>query len=154
MNNVAINNRLIVDDKGVLASYPLDTIYMNAKGDVSPAERFGGCWSIIAENVVMPLGNIAPVIGNGISLGFTDNQNSGVLASVTDSNLNNIKFGTSNFGSAVGTTPSWSYPSSKTLGITTNSSKSGIIADLAQSTNAINVYVWKRISESEVYNNE
>ncbi len=153
MNNVAINNRLIVDDNGVLASYPIGSVYINVN-KVSPSKLFGGYWQLIAENVVMPLGNIAPVIGNGISLGLTDNQQSGILASISDANLNNIKFGTSNFGSAVGTTPTWSYPSSKTLGITTNSSKSGIIADLTQSTNAINVYVWKRISESVVLNNE
>lgn len=61
MNKVLINNREVIDQTGVLSSYPIGSLYFNGLNDISPAERFGGNWLCIKENVVLPLGNTAPV---------------------------------------------------------------------------------------------
>lgn len=79
--------------------------------------------------VRVPMVGNAPVIGNGLTLGLTDGINSVGLA--TDSQ-NNLTGALSGYGEVVGTARSGSsVSSSKSIGVTTDSEKSGIIADLS-----------------------
>lgn len=84
--------------------------------------------------------NSLPVIGNGMSLGITDGTDNGGLAYYSNGYLLTE---TNKYGVNVGTSSSYAYPSTTahtSLGITTDGSKSGIIADLANITTALDGY--------------
>lgn len=90
-------------------------------------------------DVMMPLGNMAPVAGNGNGLGITDGTNSGTLLNANNSNglfqsewIAQDKYG------KVGTINSnaQGLTNKAYLGVTTDASKSGLIADLSQATGA------------------
>ena len=92
-------------------------------------------WPQKGPGVELPLGGTAPVIGNGTSLGLTDGiSNIGVVVNTTE------KFvcgSASLYGSTVGTPIPNVFPgSNKSVGLTTDSEKSGLIADLSQATAA------------------
>lgn len=85
--------------------------------------------------VTTPLGISAPVIGNGITVGLTDGtSNTGLTfgSSVAMTVSNSV------YGKDVGTETSGSegIASSKGLGITSDPTKSGLVADLTQATAA------------------
>ncbi len=179
MNSVAINNRLIVDDKGVLASYPLGSIYINAKGGISPAEKFGGVWKRFAEGrVLIGAGEIEPngakpASNSSTKIIYTSNSeiNAG-LPNITgeinkidgynfllNAQINEIeqlgalevsKADYQNWG-ATG-----SGAGSVVRGIGFNASKSNNIFGKSPTVqpNALVVNFWQRIDESEVDNNE
>ncbi len=81
--------------------------------------------------VNLPLGGIAPVVGNGTTLGFTDGTKETGLYS------NPVLFYESLSGKPVGASEiSGSGQTGKSLGISTDSAKSGLIADLSGATAA------------------
>ena len=89
----------------------------------------------------IPLGKNAPVIGNGMTLGLTDGTNNGGIRAT---NVSNLVANTGVYGQNVGTTASNSNINDLSLGVTTDSTKSGLIADLTQATaatiNALRLY--------------
>lgn len=94
------------------------------------------------EAVLLPLGGSAPVIGNGMSIGLTDGTTNGALQgerfmhSASDYHQA-LTTSANTFGANVGTAASDStHLGIKTLGLTTDGSKSGIIADLSVATGA------------------
>lgn len=90
----------------------------------------------LGDAVNIPLGTSAPVIGNGMTLGLTNGtQNAGLSHVINvgiDGQVNNygVSVGTRNTGQAFG--------GDVAVGVTTDPTKSGLIADLA-STTGINV---------------
>lgn len=84
----------------------------------------------LGDPVNIPIGDEAPVIGNGTTLGFTtDNENCGSLWSVGNAYAD---FG-GGAGQPIGTQASAysDIPYNKYVGITKNKDKSGLIADLS-----------------------
>ena len=75
----------------------------------------------------------APVRGNGIALGVTDGTNYKAIATVSTSNRAQLYL-SSTYGSVVGTTAVTYNANCPTLGVTTDGSKSGLVADLSNST--------------------
>lgn len=51
------------------AEHPVGSLYYCVYGSNSPASVFGGTWEKIAENVVIPLGGLVPVVNDGPSTG-------------------------------------------------------------------------------------
>lgn len=85
-------------------------------------------------DVLLPLGDTAPVMGNGMTLGLTDGTN---LTGLFNNNGDNVTVKSATYGLNVGSTSSTSgLRETKTLGITTDPTKSGIIADLSSATAA------------------
>lgn len=83
--------------------------------------------------VDLPLGEIAPVRGNGLGLGLTDGTYSGTLNS--GANADSVRHAWQGaLGTAVGTVANdeWHSGNDKVLGVTTDSSMSGLVADLSQ----------------------
>ena len=80
-----------------------------------------------------------PVVGNGMTLGLTNGTNDYGL-SATDSAV--LEATTGNYGTSVDTTPSPSAIKSKTLGVTTDPTKSGIEAKI----NSVEVFYYMVIS--------
>ena len=88
----------------------------------------------------------APVVGNGTSLGVTDGTKN---ASIGASPGGFVLPTTSTFGSNVGTTYTASYiTSGKSLGVTTDPTKSGIIADLSNITASLEGYYYIVVATS------
>lgn len=89
------------------------------------------------DAITIPLGTTAPVIGNGISLGLTNGDNPDGAAGIESSTFNLQKF-ENQLGENVGTplTGSGSLSGGKTFGVTTDSTKSGLIADLTEAVAA------------------
>lgn len=87
-------------------------------------------------DVFLPLGSIAPVVGNGTTVGLTDGtDNLGLWKGGTSQGLLNY---TGAYGSDVGSTTGdtgWGTVN-KTLGITTDPEKSGLVADLSMAEGA------------------
>lgn len=88
-----------------------------------------------------PLGNSVPVVGNGMTLGLTDGTNNGGIQSMKYSNSvtrpGEIQLWNNNYGVNVGSTglgdsTGGGFDSELTLGITTDSTKSGVIADTSK----------------------
>ena len=90
-----------------------------------------------AADIFIPLGESAPVIGNGISIGLTNGTNDYSLKG-GDSGVGYSLGASNNAGSNVGSTPSGYYSGGKTLGLSTDPDNSGMIADL---TNALGATV-------------
>lgn len=94
-----------------------------------------------AGSTLIPLGTSAPVIGTGMALGLTANtqtqQNYGLAAGVG----NGLYSNTGAYGSNVGTaTTGIGLNGNYSMGVTTESDKSGLIADLNNASAAANLY--------------
>lgn len=90
-----------------------------------------------APDVLLPLGTTAPVIGNGMSLGFTDGKTTPTNMGVKVNN-DTVTLGQNLYGVTLpSTTSSGSTASSGTvIGITRDPTKSGLVADLRSATAA------------------
>lgn len=87
-------------------------------------------------DVILPIGQSAPVIGNGITLGLTDGTNNGGLYGWSSSGTNSFASKDGDYGTNVGTTTSGSnnLNNAKTIGLTKDPEKSGLEADLTSAT--------------------
>ena len=80
-------------------------------------------------DTIIPLGTEAPVIGTGMTLGLTDGSNNAGLYSNSDTvNLNAKR---SSYGKNVGTSDSTTTGLTTSIGVTTDKTKSGLIASLS-----------------------
>ena len=90
--------------------------------------------------------DIAPVVGNGISLGLTDGaQNFAVYSNGSNGLISSV----SSYGSEVGSTRVAGYSSKvdNTLGVTTDPTKSGIEAHL---TETVNLYLYFYVGDTNI----
>ncbi len=122
----------ITDANGVITDYNLYRIhksrdyFTNATRDIQQGDP-----------VSLPLGTTAPVVGNGMTLGITDGTNFSGLTrssvSTTQAVLSEFK---DTYGKPAGTNKSGSFAltNDKSIGVTTDITKSGLIARLDQAT--------------------
>lgn len=91
-------------------------------------------WPQKGPGVELPLGLTAPVIGNGMTLGLSDGVSNGGLISIS----NSLVARSDVYGTNVGTVSSSGViiGNDSSIGLTTDSTKSGLIADLSQATAA------------------
>lgn len=121
--NLQVGNGLFVANGILGTEHPVGSYYFCKNGANSPASVFGGTWTKVATNVVMPFGNYAPV-------GTTDNPVT--LSSVLSS------------GSI-----SWTgqVSSGRDILVRVDGKETYIITDLSKASNAISgVDVWCRES--------
>nr|DAO76743.1 MAG TPA: tail fiber protein [Microviridae sp.] len=78
------------------------------------------------------VGKSAPVVGNGMTLGLTDGTDNYGLQGT---NVDSLSTGKGAYGTAVGTVTSAINAPNKNLGVTTDGTKSGMVADLSETTN-------------------
>ena len=119
--------------------YPVGSIYIGTM-NVCPMSALFGTWQLVSTKILTDIPATLGAKGNGMTLGLTDGTtNTGLYWSGNS----NISPRTGVYGQNVGTTDSGASPySAVSLGITTDSTKSGIVAD----TNAtsLTVNVWER----------
>lgn len=87
-------------------------------------------------SVALPLGATAPVKGTGRSLGLTNGTDTGGFFGDTSSGVSIVRATTGEYDVPVGTYPQSGNSLNYALGVTTDSSKSGMVADLSQATAA------------------
>ena len=89
-------------------------------------------------NVKLLKGSSVPVKGTGLSLGLTNGTQNGAMAMTSDYRM--FKGYTDKYGSNVGSIPAGSsaneMPTQRTVGVTKDATKSGIIADISSGVNA------------------
>lgn len=84
------------------------------------------------------VGKTVPVIGNGKALGLTNGtQSAGLIARIASTSTTLLDASENALGTDVGTISTYKYidSSNKAFGITTDGSKSGVVADLSETTN-------------------
>jgi len=92
-----------------------------------------------SNKIYTSLNASVPAKGNGMSIGITDGTNNGAL----DAANYYLHVNQGKYGEAVGTaTTTQNAFTAKTLGITTDGTKSGIIADLSAITTALDGYYY------------
>lgn len=134
---------------GLVSTYP--DLFETEASWQSSISTYGVCGKFVYDSVnntvrlpkysdkiyTKAIASSAPVLGNGMTVGLTDGTNNyGVIAG------NSLQGWTDNYGTAVNST---SYAgtqanTSKGIGVTTDSTKSGIIADLSNITTALDGY--------------
>jgi len=91
------------------------------------------------DDIFLPIGSTAPVIGDGLNLGlvsdFTSPDSNNRFGPYTVSSQTDMGIGPNAYGAAVGTTASAGVSSvTKSLGVTGDPDNSGLVADLSAST--------------------
>ena len=137
---------------GLVSTYP-DCFTTEANWQ-SAVSTYGVCGKFVYDSVnntvrlpkysnkiyTKALSNTVPVKGNGISLGLTDGTNYNGISQYNGL----LATGPGKYGVAVGTidTSAGSLTQNKSIGITTDGTKSGIIADLANITTSLDGYYY------------
>lgn len=95
-------------------------------------------WPQKGPGVELPLGTVAPVIGNGMTLGMTAGNGATFGLSTSTADSNRVMVGLSgNYGTTAGSSTSGSWTTNQvTVGITEDPEKSGLVADLSSATAA------------------
>lgn len=115
--------------------YPKETEFVFPSG-FHPGEKIGGDWTCVAEDIVMPLGNSAPVSNNG-GITFTDSYGVTLYLRTPSSTIGKQATGNAAL-----------YNSATNTGAAQNSDlkyKNGLQVNLSQTANAKLVSIWKRV---------
>ncbi|MGN0913035.1 MAG: hypothetical protein ACI4OE_07055 [Alphaproteobacteria bacterium] len=121
--------------------YPVGSVYIGTQSTCPLATLISGStWNTIATNVVVGVNTNVPVKGNGMTLGLTNGTTNAGLS--TYSNANYLGASPNSYGQAVGQTYINDVGMNKSLGVTTDSSKSGIVGTVTRTNLAVNI--WKR----------
>lgn len=101
-------------------------------------DYFTAClpWPQKGDPVSLPLGTSAPVFGNGSTLGLTDNTKSFGLQLGNNGAAGTLFASEASFDKVVGTTSGLTSTGTKVIGVSTDSSKSGLLADLSSASAA------------------
>lgn len=123
--------------------YPVGSVYVGTQASC-PLETLisGSTWDLVASNVVTNINSTVPVKGTGMTMGLTDGTNNlGMQAGSGQSVY--LSGRTASYGSNVGGIYGTATPSNKSIGLTKDGSKSGVVADMSSVTN-LTLNVWKR----------
>ena len=126
------------------ALYPVGSIYITTNAACPLSTLIAGSnWSLVGTGVVTGIASTAPCKGNGMTLGTTDGTHLGALGN----NSGLQYFGsTAGYGQNVGyTVNNTSQTAGKTVGITTDATKSGIVADTSGLATTLAVNIFRRI---------
>ena len=125
--------------------FPIGCFYPT-KTNTNPNSILGfGTWTLLTSSVVSSIANTAAVIGNGKAIGFYDGTSTNPV--VSDSNNYRGLYGvTYTLPANAGTTSTnWGgFANDKLLGLTTDSTKSGVIADTSSLATSKTMYIWER----------
>jgi hypothetical protein len=134
--NAQFNSKL---QKQLEALYPVGSMYMGTTTSCPIASLFGS-WTKVGTAIVTNVNTEVAIKGNGKTLGLTNGTQNGGLYTHGDY----IKAGTAVYNTNVGSTATTSADMTtlKTVGLTKDASKSGVVGT-ATVTN-LTVNIWKR----------
>ena len=122
--------------------YPVGSIYIGTQNDCPLATLItGSTWVKVSTKILTDIPSTLQAKGNGMSIGLTDGTYLGGLRGNTS---NNLQGETSGYGVSVGSgvNTGSGLGGNRAIGVTTDSTKSGIVADT--NATALTVNVWKR----------
>ena len=123
--------------------YPVGSIYIGTM-NICPLSALFGTWTLVSTKILTDIPATLEAKGNGMSLGLTDGTTNKALVGFNNAPYSSFNAVTDGYGSNVGSTyTADGVTINETYGITTDSTKSGIVAD----TNAtsLTVNIWKRV---------
>lgn len=119
--------------------YPVGSVYIGTQSTCPLATLISGSsWSTIATNIVTNVDTNVSVKGTGMTLGLTDGTSNYGLFGANAAGNTVFK---NAYGTNVGSTQTGASVS-KSVGVTTDSSKSGIAGTVTRTNLAVNI--WKR----------
>lgn len=125
--------------------YPKNSIYASTVS-TNPSSYLGfGTWEQISSKIITDLSSSAPVKGNGKALGLTNNSSGNTIGYLSGNDSGSghgysVTTSSSNvLGNTEGRTPQYNG-----IGITTNESQSGIVANVSSGSTSVTVYLFKR----------
>ena len=122
--------------------WPVGCLYFGTT-PVCPMSALLGTWTLVGTKLVTNVDSTAGVKGNGTTIGYTDSVDTFGQDTFTTGGQNYTRNWAGLYGADVGTSPSGSLiGSQKSIGLTTDSTKSGIEATVTSSSLTINV--WQR----------
>ena len=126
------------------ALFPVGSVYATI-GNTNPNTLLGfGTWSAILNHVVVDIAATAPVKGNGITLGLTNGTDNAALYARNETFPNRLFASKQGYGDDLGTTVSPSSGIIGLTGLTSDGTKSGVIADTSSLATQKTVYLWRR----------
>lgn len=157
INGSGIYSAFVTYISGLVSTYP-DLFVTEADWQTS-VNTYGVCGKFVYDSVnntvrlpkynskIYTGGGTAPVIGTGMTLGLTDGTNFGAFYENTSNDFSSRQSG---YGINVGTsvTGSNSFLDNRFLGVTSDPTKSGIIADLSDITTSLEGYYYIVIATS------
>lgn len=121
------------------AIYPIGSTYISTTNSCPLSTLISGStWTQIASNVVVSVNTSVPVKGTGMSLGMYNGSTNGALGSGNSG----MYTGTAGYGKNAGTSQSYDMKGDISLGVTTDSSKSGIVGTVTRTN--LTLYIFKR----------
>ena len=122
--------------------YPVGSLYIGTT-DTCPIANLFGTWEKVAEGLVVDIDSNVAVVGNGMTLGFTNGTDNFAPETVLGANSGHTMLTTGAYGQNIGTASGTSYVnSSKVFGVTTDATKSGLVGKI--SSTKLEVKIWKR----------
>lgn len=124
------------------AIYPVGSIYIGTMA-ICPLQALFGTWQLVATKILTDIENIAQVVGNGMTLGLTNGSVNFGLTNVTGSNANLACTSQAAYGAytgASGMSATTNMPVAQAYGITTDATKSGMVATVSSSSYICNLF--------------
>jgi hypothetical protein len=124
--------------------YPVNSVYLSTSSTCPLASLISGStWQQLGTSLITSVNTDVPIKGDGKTLGFTNGTTNYGLCGTGQSNyLLGISAKTDYFNSSVTSSGSGQAKVDGKLGITTDSSKSGIVGTVTRTS--ISVYIFKR----------
>jgi len=125
------------------AIYPVGSIYIGTMNTCPLAALFG-TWTLVGTKILTDVSSTAGVVGNGIAIGLTNGTDNAGMVNIATSSIA-ITGKKDYYGESVSSsTVAVGNYALGTIGLTTDSTKSGMVADLASATTLLTVNIWER----------
>lgn len=119
--------------------YPVGSVYLATTSTCPLASLIAGSmWEQMGTSLITSVNTSVPIKGTGMSLGMYNGSINGTLGSGNSG----MYTGTAGYGKNAGTSQSYDMRGDISLGVTTDSSKSGIVGTVTRTS--ISVYIFKR----------
>lgn len=119
--------------------YPVGSLFFST-ASTCPLQALGiGTWQNVGTSLTLNVNTNAPVKGTGMTLGLTEGVKLGGLIDSSSGILGRMAV----YGDNIGTSPSGdttNFDDNKSLGVTTDSTKSGITATVIRTQITVNVF--------------
>jgi hypothetical protein len=126
------------------ALFPVGSLYSTI-GNTNPNTILGfGTWALLTSSIITEIESTAPVKGDGKALSMTNGTQTFSLA--TRGSETEMIHSASGYGQAVGSgsVPNENYYANAYAGLSTDATKSGVIADTSSLATSKTIYIWER----------
>jgi hypothetical protein len=128
--------------------YPVGSIYITTNATCPISDLGVGTWEKVGTSLVSGVNSKAAVVGNGMALGITADPSSGNFGTMATSNdgdsgfKGRLAFSSSSYGKTLPATGGRNTSTylNNAFGITTDSTKSGLVANVSSTSITVNIF--------------